>query len=88
MNFGGDVTLIGFTAHWFPPCHATYAPLQAMSDSLSGRGLRVVFATEFYGYVGSKRGLNEAQEFDATREYYPANRERLPVLLSTLLLEK
>ena len=81
MGVGGDVTLIGFTAHWCPPCQATYGPLQALSDSLSSRGLRVFFATEFYGYVGSKRGLTEAQEVDATRQYYAGKHISFPIAM-------
>lgn len=81
LEFTGYVTVLGFTAHWCTPCHATYAPLQAMSDSGRARGLRMVFLTEFYGYVGAARKLTAQQEIDSTRAYYNARRITFPIAM-------
>ncbi|MGV3710160.1 MAG: TlpA family protein disulfide reductase [Gemmatimonas sp.] len=89
FDFSGRVTLLGFTAHWCQPCHLTYAPMQTIADSLGPKGVQVAFVTEFFGYVGGKRGLNEQQEMDATRAYYEARKIRFPIaMLGEPVLEK
>ncbi len=70
LPFNGRVTVVGFTAHWCPPCMLTYAPFRAMSDSLAKRGAQFVFATMYYGFVADAKKLTEAQETDSLRSYY------------------
>ncbi len=80
-KFAGNVTVLGFTAHWCPPCKKSYVPLAAMSDSLSALGARFMFVTTYYGFVGSKRNLTADQERDATRLYYQNRKITFPVAM-------
>jgi thiol-disulfide isomerase/thioredoxin len=68
----GHVTVLEFTAHWCIPCRNSYPGLVAMAKRFEPQGVRFIFATQFYGYVGSKRNLDQAGEMAADREYYVA----------------
>jgi thiol-disulfide isomerase/thioredoxin len=80
LEFKGKVTLIGFTAHWCPPCHHTYVPLQALADTLGKDGLQVMFATEYFAVV-SNPDKNVAEVDEATREYYAKQGVTFPIAL-------
>lgn len=66
----GHVTVLEFTAHWCLPCRNSYPGLIAMAKRFEAQGVRFIFATQFYGYVGKKRNLDPAGEMAADREYY------------------
>jgi tetratricopeptide (TPR) repeat protein len=66
----GHVTVLEFTAHWCLPCRNSYPGLLAMAKRFEPQGVRFIFATQFYGYVGKKRNLDQAGEMAADREYY------------------
>jgi thiol-disulfide isomerase/thioredoxin len=68
----GHVTVLEFTAHWCIPCRNSYPGLLAMAKRFEPQGVRFIFATQFYGYVGKKRNLDPAEEMVADREYYIA----------------
>lgn len=53
----GKVTLIEFTAHWCHGCKFSYGALGRLYKQLAPQGLRVVFATRLYGYVGRQMRL-------------------------------
>lgn len=69
-NLAGHVTVLEFTAHWCIPCRNSYPGLVEMARQFEPQGVRFVFATQFYGYVGDKKNLTEAQEMAADSEYY------------------
>jgi thiol-disulfide isomerase/thioredoxin len=72
MDAKGKVTVIEFTAHWCVPCRNSYPAMVAMADKFGRQGVQFVFATQFYGYLGAKRGLTPEQEFEADQEYFVA----------------
>jgi thiol-disulfide isomerase/thioredoxin len=66
----GHVTVLEFTAHWCVPCRNSYPGLVEMAKRFEPQGVRFVFATQFYGYVGDQKNLDQAQEMAADSEYY------------------
>ena len=70
MDGNGKVTVIEFTAHWCIPCRNSYPAMTAMADKFGKQGVQFVFATQFYGYLGTRRNLDPAAEFEADREYF------------------
>lgn len=66
----GKVTVIEFTAHWCIPCRNSYPSMAEMADRFGKQGVQFVFATQFYGYLGTKRNLDHAAEFAADHEYF------------------
>ncbi len=66
----GHVTVLEFTAHWCIPCRNSYAGLVDMAKRFEPQGVRFLFATQFYGYVGAQKNLDEAQELVADSAYY------------------
>jgi thiol-disulfide isomerase/thioredoxin len=66
----GRVTVIEFTAHWCIPCRNSYPSMVEMADKFGKQGVQFVFATQFYGYVGTKKNLDPAAELVADEEYF------------------
>ena len=66
----GKVTLIEFTAHWCGPCKNSYPGLRSLTERLKGKAFTGVMVTQLYGYLGTQKNLNEAQEIAADREYF------------------
>lgn len=66
----GHITVLEFTAHWCIPCRNSYPGILAMQKRFAPQGVRFLFATQFYGYVGDKRNLDQDGEMAADREYY------------------
>ncbi|MEO7998994.1 MAG: TlpA disulfide reductase family protein [Gemmatimonadaceae bacterium] len=66
----GKVTLIEFTAHWCGPCKNSYPGLRSLTERLKGKAFTGVMVTQLYGYLGTQKNLNEAQEIAADKEYF------------------
>lgn len=66
----GNVTLIEFTAHWCGPCKNSYPGLRSLTERLKGKAFTGVMVTQLYGYLGTQKNLNEAQEIAADKEYF------------------
>lgn len=58
----GKVVILDFFAHWCPPCKASMPDMRKLSDEL-GDKLQVVGVTGYYGYFGSKSGIDEKEEY-------------------------
>ncbi|MCC6245861.1 MAG: TlpA family protein disulfide reductase [Gemmatimonadaceae bacterium] len=79
----GKVTVIGFTAHWCPPCVKSYPDFVALHETLKSDAVQFVLNTEFYGFVGERQNLTMAQEVEASRAYYVGKqRIRFPVAIA------
>jgi thiol-disulfide isomerase/thioredoxin len=70
MSPAGHVTVMEFTAHWCVPCRNSYPSMVAMADAFGRQGVQFLFATQFYGYIGTRQGLDSAAEFAGDREYF------------------
>lgn len=70
MDGKGKVTVIEFTAHWCIPCRNSYPAMTEMADKFEKQGAQFIFATQFYGYLGTRKNLDPAAEFAADHEYF------------------
>lgn len=70
MSPAGHVTVMEFTAHWCVPCRNSYPSMVAMADAFGRQGVQFLFATQFYGYIGTRQGLDSTAEFAGDREYF------------------
>lgn len=70
MDGKGKVTVIEFTAHWCIPCRNSYPAMTEMADKFGKQGVQFIFVTQFYGYLGARKNLDPAAEFEADREYF------------------
>jgi thiol-disulfide isomerase/thioredoxin len=64
----GKVVVLDFFAHWCGPCKASFPDTRSMSDAL-GDKLAVIGVTAYYGYYGTKKGIDEKEEFGDMREF-------------------
>lgn len=79
----GHVTVIGFTAHWCPPCVKSYPDFVSLRETFASPSVQFVLNTEFYGYVGEQQNLNMAQEVAASRSYYVDKQKiRFPIAIA------
>ena len=83
LNAKGKITVIEFTAHWCIPCRNSYPSMVEMANTFGKQGVQFVFATQFYGYVGTKRNLDPAAELVADEEYFGAEHGiRFPIAVA------
>ena len=66
----GNVMLIEFTAHWCVPCRNSYPSMVEMASRFEPQGVKFLFATQFYGYLGTSGPLDPPAEFAADHSYY------------------
>ena len=66
----GTVTLVEFTAHWCTWCRRTYPSIVRLHTAWAPKGLRVIFATELYGFLGQQRPLTAEQEIEGDKKYF------------------
>jgi peroxiredoxin len=59
----GKVVIVDTFAHWCGPCKASFPAMRKMYDDLKDKGLEVVGVTNYYGYFGKERGLDQATEY-------------------------
>lgn len=79
----GKVTVIGFTAHWCPPCVKSYPDFVSLHETFASPSVQFVLNTEFYGFVGEQEKLTMAQEVAASRAYYVDKQKiRFPIAIA------
>lgn len=78
----GAVTILEFTAHWCVPCKESYPGLKRLLAKYGPRGLRVVLATELYGYFGTERPLTPDEEFARDRDYWAHEGLAVPIAVA------
>lgn len=78
----GAVTILEFTAHWCVPCKESYPGLKRLLAKYGPRGLRVVLATELYGYFGTERPLTPDEEFARDRDYWAHEGLTVPIAVA------
>ena len=77
----GHVTLLEFTAHWCGPCRESYPGINRLRAKYEASGLRVVLATQLYGYFSSEQNLDAAAEVARDREYFAKHEMSVPVAI-------
>jgi thiol-disulfide isomerase/thioredoxin len=66
----GVVTFLQFTAHWCGPCRKSYPAVASLQRKYGPRGLKVVMATQLYGYFQGRQNLSSDEEIAADRQYF------------------